>query len=65
VIYAPWPTALAAAWVERGAPVAGGLDLLVHQAVLQVVAMTGVDESLAPSLVDPLRAAGLAALAAR
>ncbi|MFF1796210.1 shikimate dehydrogenase, partial [Kitasatospora sp. NPDC058263] len=35
VLYHPWPTALAAACAERGAAVLGGLDLLVHQAVLQ------------------------------
>ena len=41
VLYEPWPTALAAAWAERGGAVVGGLDLLVHQAVLQVEQMTG------------------------
>jgi shikimate dehydrogenase len=63
VVYAPWPTRLAQAWAARGRPVAGGLDLLVHQAVLQVVAMTGAGS--AEQLVGPLRAAGEAALAAR
>lgn len=42
VLYDPWPTALAAAWSDRGGKVVGGLDLLVHQAVLQVEQMTGV-----------------------
>ena len=41
VLYEPWPTPLAAAWAERGGAVVGGLDLLVHQAVLQVELMTG------------------------
>ncbi|WP_432253652.1 shikimate dehydrogenase [Streptomyces sp. HNM1019] len=41
VLYEPWPTPLAAAWVARGGSVVGGLDLLVHQAVLQVEQMTG------------------------
>ena len=41
VLYDPWPTALAAAWSARGGAVVGGLDLLVHQAVLQVEQMTG------------------------
>ncbi|WP_338497645.1 shikimate dehydrogenase [Streptomyces sp. SJL17-4] len=41
VLYDPWPTALAAAWSDRGGKVVGGLDLLVHQAVLQVEQMTG------------------------
>lgn len=36
VAYAPWPTALAFAWSERGGRVAHGLDMLVHQALLQV-----------------------------
>lgn len=39
VIYAPWPTRLAAAWQACGGTVVGGLDLLVHQAALQVALM--------------------------
>ncbi|MFF9501715.1 shikimate dehydrogenase [Streptomyces sp. NPDC014656] len=61
VLYDPWPTALAAAWSDRGGKIVGGLDLLVHQAVLQVEQMTGVPE--AP--LAAMRAAGEAALAAR
>ncbi|RKN44703.1 shikimate dehydrogenase [Streptomyces hoynatensis] len=61
VLYEPWPTALAAAWAARGGPVVGGLDLLVHQAVLQVEQMTG----RAPAPVKEMRAAGEAALSAR
>ncbi|NHC46041.1 shikimate dehydrogenase [Motilibacter aurantiacus] len=64
VVYAPWPTALAAAWRRCGGAVAGGLDLLVHQATLQAVAMTGARVAAA-DLVAPMRAAGAAALAAR
>lgn len=60
VLYEPWPTVLASRWTEAGAPVVGGLDLLVHQAVLQVEQMTGRDAPLAV-----MRAAGEAALAAR
>jgi shikimate dehydrogenase len=41
VVYHPWPTALAAAAHEAGIPVAGGLDLLLHQAADQVTLMTG------------------------
>lgn len=41
VVYDPWPTALADAWSRRGGVVASGLDLLVHQAVDQVLLMTG------------------------
>ncbi|MEU3189648.1 shikimate dehydrogenase [Streptomyces sp. NPDC006992] len=58
VLYDPWPTALAAAW---HGPVLGGLDLLVHQAVLQVELMTG----RGPAPLAAMRAAGEAELAAR
>jgi shikimate dehydrogenase len=61
VVYAPWPTALAAAWRSAGGTVVGGLDLLVHQAALQVRLMTGTDVA-AGDLVPVLRQAGLAAL---
>lgn len=61
VLYEPWPTRLAAAWSARGGAVVGGLDLLVHQAVLQVELMTG----RAPAPLAAMRAAGEAALAAR
>ncbi|MFD7630636.1 shikimate dehydrogenase [Streptomyces sp. NPDC059851] len=58
VLYEPWPTALAAAWSERGGRLLGGLDLLVHQAVLQVEQMTG--RTSGP--LAAMRAAGEAAL---
>nr|WSX52837.1 shikimate dehydrogenase [Streptomyces sp. NBC_00974] len=61
VLYDPWPTALAAAWTGRGGKLLGGLDLLVHQAVLQVEQMTG--RPAAP--LAAMRAAGEAALLAR
>ncbi|HZG06610.1 MAG TPA: shikimate dehydrogenase [Streptomyces sp.] len=61
VLYEPWPTPLAAAWAARGGAVVGGLDLLVHQAVLQVELMTG----RTPAPLAAMRAAGEAALAAR
>ncbi|MEU3749482.1 MULTISPECIES: shikimate dehydrogenase [Streptomyces] len=61
VLYDPWPTALAAAWSDRGGKVVGGLDLLVHQAVLQVEQMTG----RTPAPLAAMRAAGERALAAR
>ncbi len=60
VVYEPWPTVIATAWEQRGGEVLGGLDLLVHQAALQVRLMTGQD---VPAMV--LRTAGAAALAAR
>ncbi|MBT2407182.1 MULTISPECIES: shikimate dehydrogenase [unclassified Streptomyces] len=61
VLYDPWPTALAAAWSERGGKLIGGLDLLVHQAVLQFEQMTG----RIPGPLAAMRAAGERALAVR
>ncbi|MFF1924648.1 shikimate dehydrogenase [Streptomyces sp. NPDC058221] len=61
VLYEPWPTGLAASWAAHGGPVIGGLDLLVHQAVLQVEQMTG----RAPAPLAAMRQAGEQALAAR
>ncbi|MFC9237817.1 shikimate dehydrogenase [Streptomyces decoyicus] len=61
VLYEPWPTTLATAWAARGGAVVGGLDLLVHQAVLQVEQMTG----RSPAPLAAMRTAGEAALAAR
>ncbi|MFF3086883.1 shikimate dehydrogenase [Streptomyces nojiriensis] len=61
VLYDPWPTALAATWSRQGGQVVGGLDLLVHQAVLQVELMTG----RTPGPLAAMRAAGERALAAR
>jgi shikimate dehydrogenase len=60
VIYHPWPTPLATAARQRGAAVAGGFDLLLHQAALQVHLMTNL-----PAPLAPMRAAGLAALESR
>ena len=59
VLYHPWPTALAAAWAGRDGTVLGGLDLLVHQAVLQCELFTGIT----PAPLAAMRAAGEAALA--
>jgi shikimate dehydrogenase len=57
VIYNPWPTPLMRAAEAAGRPVISGLDLLAHQAALQVDLMTGAS-------VDPatLREAALSAL---
>lgn len=41
VVYDPWPTALGQAWAQRGAPVAPGHLMLLHQGVEQVRLMTG------------------------
>ncbi|MGW0736564.1 shikimate dehydrogenase [Streptomyces sp. NPDC002851] len=61
VLYDPWPTQLAARWSMCGGAVVSGLDLLVHQAVLQVEQMTG----RAPAPLAAMRKAGERELAAR
>nr|WP_203599867.1 shikimate dehydrogenase [Streptomyces sp. SID10853] len=61
VLYEPWPTPLATAWGAHGGAVVGGLDLLVHQAVLQVEQMTG----RTPAPLAAMREAGERALASR
>jgi shikimate dehydrogenase len=61
VLYDPWPTELAARWSAYGGAVVGGLDLLVHQAVVQVELMTG----RRPAPVGAMRKAGEHALASR
>ncbi|MGW2211747.1 shikimate dehydrogenase [Streptomyces sp. NPDC001781] len=61
VLYDPWPTELAARWSMFGGAVVGGLDLLVHQAVLQVERMTG----RTPAPLEAMRRAGERGLAAR
>ncbi|QTD97339.1 shikimate dehydrogenase [Streptomyces cyanogenus] len=61
VLYDPWPTELAARWSMFGGAVVSGLDLLVHQAVLQFEQMTG----RTPGPLDAMRHAGEKALAAR
>jgi shikimate dehydrogenase len=58
VLYDPWPTPLAAA--AEGRVLVAGLDLLVHQAVLQVELFTGT-----PGPLEVMRAAGERALAGR
>ncbi|MER6072469.1 shikimate dehydrogenase [Streptomyces sp. NPDC001817] len=61
VLYDPWPTELAARWSMFGGAVVSGLDLLVHQAALQVERMTG----RSPAPLEVMRRAGEKALAAR
>ena len=41
VVYDPWPPALAIVALRGGVPYVSGLDLLAHQASLQVALMTG------------------------
>lgn len=62
VLYHPWPTRLAAAWHEAGGTVLGGLDLLIHQAALQVELMTGAHPAQRTGVVEAMRKAGTAAL---
>ena len=57
VVYDPWPTPLADGAEAAEVPLVSGLDLLVHQAVLQVELMTGHLPEVAT-----LRAAGERAL---
>ncbi|XRQ15888.1 shikimate dehydrogenase [Actinomadura welshii] len=61
VVYAPWPTALAAAVGKAGGAVVGGFEMLLHQAARQVALMTGRED--VP--VAAMRAAGEAELARR
>ncbi len=58
VVYDPWPTPLAASAGDR--VLVSGLDLLVHQAALQLEVHTG-----RPAPLSVLRAAGESALLAR
>ncbi|MCW4384334.1 shikimate dehydrogenase [Salinibacterium sp. SYSU T00001] len=43
VAYDPWPTTLASAWQAGGGRVISGLEMLLHQAVMQVRIFTGGD----------------------
>lgn len=43
VAYDPWPSALAAAWEERGGSTVPGLEMLLYQAVEQVRLFTSAD----------------------
>ncbi|HET9499529.1 MAG TPA: shikimate dehydrogenase [Marmoricola sp.] len=60
VLYDPWPTPLAAAALSAGTTLVSGLDLLVHQAALQVELMTGLRAPL-----ERMRSSGEATLIAR
>jgi shikimate dehydrogenase len=60
-LYDPWPTPLAASVEPTGdRTLVGGLDLLVHQAVVQVELFTGL-----PAPLDVMREAGRQALEER
>jgi shikimate dehydrogenase len=60
VVYDPWPTPVAQTAMAAGVPLVDGLDLLAHQAALQVELMTGGTVG-----VHVLRDAGRAELARR
>jgi shikimate dehydrogenase len=60
VVYAPWPTPLAAAAAAAGCRVASGLAMLLHQACAQVELMTGHPAPVA-AMRDALAAAATAA----
>ena len=60
VVYDPWPTPLAAAALASGRALVSGLDLLIHQAVLQFTMFTGHGVPVAV-----MRSAGETELAAR
>jgi shikimate dehydrogenase len=57
VVYDPWPTSLARAADAAGIRIVSGLDLLAHQAVLQVELMTGSEVS--PQVLREAAVAGL------
>lgn len=57
VVYDPWPTPLARLATDAGRTLVSGLDLLVHQAALQVGLMTGMEAPL-----EVMRSAGARAL---
>jgi shikimate dehydrogenase len=60
VVYAPWPTPLAAAAARAGCRAVSGLAVLLHQAVAQVELMTG-----RPGPVPAMRSGLEAAVRAR
>lgn len=60
VVYDPWPTPIARAALDSGRRLVSGLDLLAHQAIIQMELMTG---RVVP--VELVRDAGRAELARR
>jgi shikimate dehydrogenase len=60
-LYDPWPAPLAAVVAEHGGEVASGLEMLVHQADMQLRSMLGIPS--AP--LEAMREAAQAALGAR
>ncbi|GAB3285276.1 shikimate dehydrogenase [Sinomonas notoginsengisoli] len=52
VAYDPWPSRLAGAWEERGGLVLHGLEMLVYQAVEQIVLFTGREDARSREVID-------------
>jgi shikimate dehydrogenase len=52
VAYDPWPSRLADAWEARGGRVLHGLEMLVYQAVEQIVLFTGREDARDPRVID-------------
>lgn len=61
VAYSPWPTQLAAQWLDGGGTVVDGLGMLLHQALLQVRVFVNGD----PAAVLPGEGSVLAAMRER
>lgn len=57
VAYDPWPSALATSWTSVGGTVASGLDMLLHQAIVQVrIFVTGAETGELPRESEVLAA---------
>ncbi|MDP5226057.1 MULTISPECIES: shikimate dehydrogenase [Arthrobacter] len=54
VAYDPWPSALASAWSARGGVVVPGLEMLLYQAVEQVLLFTGTGPEAAGRVIDAM-----------
>jgi shikimate dehydrogenase len=52
VAYDPWPSRLAAVWEARGGHVLHGLEMLVYQAVEQIVLFTGREDARSRAVID-------------
>ncbi len=60
-LYKPWPTVASKKWAEGGGQVIDGLDLLIHQAMLQIEIFTGLTFD-SDEIYGVLRDVGLEAL---
>ncbi|WP_369044611.1 shikimate dehydrogenase family protein [Sinomonas sp. P10A9] len=52
VAYDPWPSQLGEAWEARGGRVLHGLEMLVYQAVEQIVLFTGREDARSAAVID-------------